>query len=79
MRKSEITRETFTGRRVCQYDPVLEDKCHERATVVMTIASYPTGIDDPLLATSLFCAVHADMVVSYYEREWDRHPERFAD
>jgi hypothetical protein len=76
MRKSDITRKPFTGRRKCRYESALGDKCHARAPEEMTVTSYPTGLE-PLTGSSLLCTKHADQTVAHYKREWASHPEMF--
>jgi hypothetical protein len=77
-RKSELDRQPFRGRRVCQRESVGGEKCHARATVSLTIRSFPIGTTTELTSTSLLCDGHADAVVAAYQNEWERHPEYFA-
>ena len=77
MKKSDLTRTPFAGRRVCQFEPAMAEKCHDRATMSLTVTFYPSDSAKPLTGSSLLCAEHADKVVADYKREWDNHPECF--
>lgn len=79
MKKSQITREPFTGRRVCQFEPVMAEKCHDRATETMTVTSFPLGPDNPMSRSSRLCREHGDQVQGCYEREWAKYPENFTE
>jgi hypothetical protein len=76
MKKSKLVRGACEVRRICQFDSYTEGRCHARAKVELTITSYPTG-RRPLTSASLLCERHADRIVGWYEREWERHPELF--
>lgn len=78
MRKSEITRATVNVRRICQFTPMSDEKCHDRATIQLKIVSYIPG-KLPLTGVSHLCEEHADTITGYYEREWANHPEMFED
>ena len=74
MRKSELTREAYAGpRRVCRFNPVMGERCRERATVALTIVSRLTDPDETATSVSLGGARPTRIRrTGYYERGWTR-------